>query len=45
MVFIETKGLGHSMHDDELYNKVSRFYLLKKNNFLDDTNFCIKFRR
>jgi predicted alpha/beta hydrolase family esterase len=24
-VFIETKGLGHSMHDDELYTKVSRF--------------------
>nr|WP_314897142.1 alpha/beta fold hydrolase [uncultured Flavobacterium sp.] len=25
VVFIETKGLGHSMHDDELYEKVSRF--------------------
>ena len=24
-VFIETKGLGHSMHDDELYKKVYRF--------------------
>lgn len=24
-VFIETKGLGHSMHDDELYRKVSDF--------------------
>ncbi|WP_417997607.1 alpha/beta fold hydrolase [Flavobacterium sp. LB2P6] len=24
-VFIETKGLGHSMHDAELYEKVSRF--------------------
>ena len=24
-VFIETKGLGHSMHDDELYKKVSNF--------------------
>lgn len=24
-IFIETKGLGHSMHDDELYQKVSRF--------------------
>jgi pimeloyl-ACP methyl ester carboxylesterase len=24
-IFIETKGLGHSMHDDELYKKVSRF--------------------
>ncbi len=24
-VFIETKGLGHSMHDDELYEKVFRF--------------------
>lgn len=23
--FIETKGLGHSMHDDELYKKVSQF--------------------
>lgn len=23
--FIETKGLGHSMHDDELYKKVSKF--------------------
>jgi pimeloyl-ACP methyl ester carboxylesterase len=25
VVFIETKGLGHSMHDDELYKKVSHF--------------------
>ncbi|TDE27959.1 alpha/beta fold hydrolase [Flavobacterium ranwuense] len=24
-IFIETKGLGHSMHDAELYEKVSRF--------------------
>lgn len=24
-IFIETKGLGHSMHDDELYQKVFRF--------------------
>ncbi|UQD56223.1 alpha/beta fold hydrolase [Flavobacterium sp. K5-23] len=24
-VFIETKGLGHSMHDDELYNKIFQF--------------------
>ena len=24
-VFIETKGLGHSMHDDQLYKKVSQF--------------------
>ncbi|HLF51481.1 alpha/beta hydrolase [Flavobacterium sp.] len=24
-VFIETKGLGHSMHDDELYKKVAHF--------------------
>lgn len=24
-VFIETKGLGHSMHNDELYQKVSKF--------------------
>lgn len=24
-VFIETKGLGHSMHDDDLYKKVYRF--------------------
>ncbi len=24
-VFIKTKGLGHSMHDDELYKKVSAF--------------------
>lgn len=24
-VFIETKGLGHSLHDDELYKKVYRF--------------------
>ena len=23
--FIETKGLGHSMHDDELYQKVTQF--------------------
>jgi esterase/lipase len=25
VIFIETKGLGHSMHDDELYKKVSHF--------------------
>ena len=24
-IFIETKGLGHSMHDDELYKKVAQF--------------------
>ena len=24
-VFLETKGLGHSMHDDTLYKKVSKF--------------------
>jgi predicted alpha/beta hydrolase family esterase len=24
-LFIETNGLGHSMHDDELYKKVTRF--------------------
>lgn len=24
-VFIETSGLGHSMHSDDLYNKVSQF--------------------
>lgn len=24
-IFIETKGLGHSMHDDELYKKVADF--------------------
>lgn len=30
VVFIETKGLGHSMHDDELYNKVSRFLFEEK---------------
>jgi predicted alpha/beta hydrolase family esterase len=24
-IFIETKGLGHSLHDDELYKKVSHF--------------------
>ena len=24
-IFIETKGLGHSMHDDELYKKITRF--------------------
>lgn len=27
--FIETKGLGHSMHDDELYLKVSNFLFQK----------------
>lgn len=27
--FIETKGLGHSMHDDELYLKVSTFLFQK----------------
>ena len=26
-VFIETKGLGHSMHDDALYKKVTHFLL------------------
>ena len=25
VIFIETKGLGHSMHDDELYKKISLF--------------------
>lgn len=30
VIFIETKGLGHSMHDDELYNKVSRFLFEEK---------------
>ena len=30
VVFIETKGLGHSMHDDELYKKVSRFLFEKE---------------
>lgn len=30
VVFIETKGLGHSMHDDELYNKVSHFLFEEK---------------
>ncbi len=25
VIFIKTKGLGHSMHDDELYKKVSLF--------------------
>jgi pimeloyl-ACP methyl ester carboxylesterase len=29
-VFIETKGLGHSMHDDALYEKVSRFLFEKE---------------
>ena len=30
VVFIETKGLGHSMHDDELYKKVSHFLFEEK---------------
>lgn len=30
VVFIETKGLGHSMHDDELYKKVSCFLFEEK---------------
>ena len=30
VVFIETKGLGHSMHDDELYQKVYRFLFEEK---------------
>lgn len=30
VVFIETKGLGHSMHDDDLYKKVSRFLFEEK---------------
>lgn len=29
-VFIETNGLGHSMHDDDLYHKVSRFLFESK---------------
>ncbi|HEY4628821.1 MAG TPA: alpha/beta hydrolase [Flavobacterium sp.] len=29
-IFIETKGLGHSLHDDELYKKVSRFLFEEK---------------
>ena len=29
--FIETKGLGHKLHDDELYKKVSHF-LFEQNN-------------
>ena len=29
-VFIETKGLGHSMHDDELYKKVYNFLFEEK---------------
>jgi hypothetical protein len=24
-VFVQTSGLGHSMHSDELYNKIVRF--------------------
>ena len=28
--FIETKGLGHSMHDDVLYNKIYSFLFEKK---------------
>lgn len=24
-IFVETKGLGHSLHDDELYKKISHF--------------------
>ena len=30
VVFIETKGLGHSMHDDELYKKVYNFLFEEK---------------
>jgi pimeloyl-ACP methyl ester carboxylesterase len=30
VIFIETKGLGHSMHGDELYKKVSRFLFEEK---------------
>ena len=30
VIFIETKGLGHSMHDDELYQKVSHFLFEEK---------------
>jgi hypothetical protein len=29
-VFIETKGLGHSMHDDKLYEKVTQFLFEKE---------------
>jgi pimeloyl-ACP methyl ester carboxylesterase len=33
-VFIETKGLGHSMHDDMLYQKICSF-LFEKDNYRD----------
>jgi hypothetical protein len=36
-VFIETSGLGHSMHSDELYTKISQFY---SSNYRNDL-FCI----
>ena len=26
-VYIETKGLGHSMHDNDLYQKINQFIL------------------
>jgi hypothetical protein len=26
-VFVQTSGLGHSMHSDELYNKIVRFFI------------------
>ena len=29
-IFIETKGLGHSMHDSELYKKVFHFLFEEK---------------
>lgn len=29
-IFIETKGLGHSLHDDDLYNKIAKFLFESK---------------
>jgi hypothetical protein len=26
--FVQTSGLGHSMHSDELYNKIVRFFFI-----------------
>ena len=28
--FIETKGLGHKLHDEELYQKIAAFLFPKK---------------
>jgi hypothetical protein len=39
-IFIETTGLGHSLHDDGLY-KISRFYLKLNKPIHSTTNLAL----